>query len=36
MVDIVVIINCDGKYMEYEWQSKEEFVKDMLSHLKIY
>ena len=28
MLDIVVI-NCDGKYVEYEWDSKESFIKDM-------
>lgn len=27
----IVIINCDVKYVEYEWDSKEEFVKDMES-----
>ena len=27
----IVIINCDRKYVEYEWDSKEEFVKDMES-----
>lgn len=27
----IIIINCDGKYVEYEWDSKEEFVKDMES-----
>lgn len=27
----IVIINCDGKYIEYEWDSKEAFVKDMQS-----
>lgn len=30
MLDIVVI-NCDGKYVEYKWDSKEAFVKDMES-----
>ena len=25
----IVVINCDGKYMEYEWDSKESFVEDM-------
>lgn len=25
----IVVINCDGKYIEYEWNSKESFVKDM-------
>lgn len=27
----IVIINCDGKYVGYEWDSKEAFVKDMES-----
>lgn len=27
----IVIINCDGKYMEYEWDSIEFFIKDMES-----
>lgn len=26
-----MIINCDGKYIEYEWDSKESFIKDMES-----
>lgn len=30
MLDIVVI-NCDRKYIDYEWKSKEEFVRDMES-----
>ena len=27
----IVVINCDGKYVEYEWTSKEAFVQDMQS-----
>ena len=27
----IVVINCDGKYVEYEWCSKKEFIKDMES-----
>lgn len=27
----IVIINCDDKYVEYEWTSKEAFVQDMQS-----
>ena len=27
----IVVINCDGKYIEYEWNSKKEFVRDMES-----
>ena len=27
----IVVINCDGKYVEYKWDSKEAFVKDMES-----
>ena len=27
----IVVINCDGKYVEYEWNSKKEFVQDMES-----
>lgn len=27
----IVIINCDGKYVEYEWISKEAFIEDMES-----
>lgn len=27
----ITIINCDGKYIEYEWDSKESFIKDMKS-----
>lgn len=27
----IVVINCDDVYMEYEWESKEDFVKDMES-----
>lgn len=25
----IVVINCDGKYVEYEWNSIKEFVQDM-------
>lgn len=25
----IMIINCDAKYIEYEWGSKESFIKDM-------
>lgn len=25
----IMVINCDGLYEEYEWTSKEEFVKDI-------
>ena len=27
----IVVINCDKKYIEYEWNSKEAFIKDMQS-----
>lgn len=27
----IMIINCDGKYIEYEWDSKESFIKDIES-----
>lgn len=27
----IVVINCDGKYVEYEWSSKKAFVQDMQS-----
>ena len=27
----IVVINCDGEYVKYEWDSKEAFVKDMES-----
>lgn len=27
----IVVINCDGKHVEYEWNSKESFIKDMKS-----
>ena len=27
----IVVINCDGKYVEYEWNSKKAFVQDMQS-----
>ena len=30
----IVVINCDGKYIQYEWSSKESFVKDMESEKK--
>lgn len=25
----IMIINCDGKHVEYEWDSKASFIKDM-------
>lgn len=25
----IVVINCDDKYVEYEWESKEDFVSDI-------
>lgn len=25
----IVVINCDEKHVEYEWNSKESFIKDM-------
>ena len=28
----IVVINCDDRYVEYEWTSKEAFVKDMESY----
>lgn len=28
----ITVINCDGKYIEYEWDSKREFVLDMESN----
>ena len=28
----IVVINCDGKYVEYEWDSKKAFVRDMQSN----
>lgn len=28
----IVVINCDDKYVEYEWASKEAFVEDMESN----
>lgn len=31
----IVVINCDGKYVEYEWTSKETFVEDMESDSEI-
>ena len=27
----IVVINCDGKYVEYEWNSKKAFVQDIQS-----
>ena len=27
----IVVINCDGDYVKYEWDSKEAFVEDMES-----
>ena len=27
----ITIINCDGRYIEYEWDSKESFIKYMES-----
>lgn len=30
----IVVINCDGKYMEYEWDSIESFIKNMESNNK--
>lgn len=27
----IVVINCDGIYIEYEWDLKETFIKDMES-----
>ena len=27
----IVVINCDGKYVEYEWDSKKAFVQDKQS-----
>ena len=27
----IVVIKCDGKYVEYEWYSKKAFVQDMQS-----
>lgn len=27
----IVVINCDGKYVEYKWDSKKAFVQDMQS-----
>lgn len=27
----IVVINCDGKHVEYEWNSKKEFMEDMES-----
>ena len=27
----IVIINCDGKYVEYQWESKKKFIEDMES-----
>ena len=25
----IVVINCDGKYVEYEWNSRKAFIQDM-------
>lgn len=25
----IVVVNCDEKHVEYEWDSKESFIKDM-------
>ena len=30
----IVVINCDKKYVGYEWNSREAFVKDMESDKK--
>lgn len=27
----IVIINCDGKYVEYQWESWKKFIEDMES-----
>ena len=27
----IVVVNCDEKHVEYEWDSKESFIKDMES-----
>lgn len=27
----IVVINCDDRYVEYEWTSKEAFIEDMES-----
>ena len=31
----IVIINCDGKYVEYEWDSKKAFVEDIESDKEV-
>lgn len=31
----IVVINCDEKYMEYEWNSKKAFVEDIESDKEI-
>ena len=31
----IVVTNCDGRYVEYEWASKESFVSDMESDNEI-
>jgi hypothetical protein len=31
----IVVINCDGKYVEYEWDSKKAFVEDMESDKEV-
>ena len=28
----IIVLNCYGKYVKYEWASKEAFVKDMESY----
>ena len=27
----VVVVNCDGRYVEYEWDSMKDFISDMSS-----
>lgn len=31
----IVVINCEGRYEEYEWPSKETFVQEIESNSKI-
>ena len=31
----IVVINCAGKYVEYEWDSKKAFVEDMESDKEV-
>ena len=31
----IVVINCDGKYVEYKWDSKKAFVEDMESDKEV-